>query len=165
MFPDETWSAVTMARTTYDGTVSRLTPLPKGTDRNAQEFRIYESLLRYSIGSDRFKNRLIFLSVDGSDPSDELMIRFRAAGLTVNRASERHFDQRQSLLTGHWIDQPSGRSAVLIELGSIRWVFGDRVEVQSGMTCGPLCGGGAIDRKSTRLNSSHRSLSRMPSSA
>jgi hypothetical protein len=72
------------------------------------------------------------------------MTRFRAAGLTVNRASERHFDQRQSLLTGHWIDQPSGRSAVLIELGSIRWVFGDRVEVQSGMSCGHLCGGGAI---------------------
>ena len=33
-----------------------------------------------------------------------------------------------------------------------------------GMALG-LVVGGAVDRKSTRLNSSHRSLSRMPSSA
>ena len=35
----------------------------------------------------------------------------------------------------------------------------------AGRNVGPLVGGATLDRKSTRLNSSHRTVSRMPSSA
>jgi hypothetical protein len=144
LFPDQTWQLLNTARTLYAGLVSRLTPIPSGTDRNLQESSIYESLVRDDIGSNRWSNRVFFLSVDGSDPSDELMIRLRASGLAINRASEAHYDRTKSGLTGRWIDQRSGRSAVQIDVGSIRWLFGDRVEVKSGLSCGPLCGGGGI---------------------
>ena len=47
-----------------------------------------------------------------------------------------------------------------------------KAEIGHCVNCRPTCaittgfsGAGALDRKSTRLNSSHRSLSRMPSSA
>ena len=143
-FPDQTFRAVTMSRTLYHELVSRLTPIPSGTERNLQESNIYESLVRNYTGSNRWSNRVVFLSVDGSDPSDELMTRLRASGLAVNPASEAHYDQTKSVLTGFWTDPRSGRSAVHIDVGSIKWLFGDRVEVKSGLSCGPLCGGGGI---------------------
>lgn len=139
LLPDQTWRALNTARTTYDGIVSRLTPMPSGTDRNVQEFRIYESIVQTLIGSNP-SSRTIFLSIDNADPSDELISRFNASGLMVKRASEAHFDETKSA----WTDHSSGREAVRIDLGSIRWVFGDRVEATGGLTCGMLCGAGGI---------------------
>ena len=139
LFPDQTWRAFNTARTTYDGIVSRLTPMPTGTDRNVQEFRIYESLVRDFIRSNP-SNPRIFLSVDNSDPSDELIGRFTASGVVVKRASEAHFDTTKSV----WTDHSTGSEAVRIDVGSIRWILGDRVEVKGGLSCGMLCGIGGI---------------------
>ena len=129
LFPDQTWRALNTARNTYDGIVSRLTPIPSGTDRNVQEFRIYESLVRDFIGSNP-SDRIIFLSVDNADPNDELISRF----------TEAHFDNTKSV----WTDHSSGREAVRIDVGSIQWVFGDRAEVKGGLNCGMLCGAGGV---------------------
>src|SRR5262245_37412497 len=107
LFPDQTWRAFKAARTTYDGNVSPLTPMPSGTDRNVQEFRIYESLVRDFIKSNP-SSPLIFLSVDGSDPSDDLIGRFSASGLVVKRVSEAHLDTTKSI----WTDHSSGSEAV-----------------------------------------------------
>ena len=71
-----------------------------------------------------------------------------------------------------WVEPGSGRWR-LEKAGRIALSDGERIlmwspEINSGFIMRP--GSGAIedfatDRKSTRLNSSHRSLSRMPSSA
>ena len=61
LFPDQTWQLLNTARTLYAGLVSRLTPIPSGTERKLQESNIYESLVRDDIGSNRWSNRDFFL--------------------------------------------------------------------------------------------------------
>jgi hypothetical protein len=138
-FPDQTWRVLNAAQIRYGGIISRLMPIPSGADRNVQEWNIYESLVRDLIGRNR-RSRVVFLRVDGSDPTDELMARFNASGLPVMKASEAHFD----LAVDGYVDRSTGKRGVLIQVGSIRWVFGDRVEVNGGLGCGQLCGFGGI---------------------
>lgn len=139
--PDQTFRAITMSRTLYDGMVSRITPMPSGANRQIQECRIYESLVREFVGSNRL-NRTIFLRVAGADPNDELLARLRASALVVRRASEAHFGEGS--YTARWTDPATGKPALMIDIVSIRWLFGDSVEVQGGLSCGPLCGGSGI---------------------
>lgn len=145
-FPDQTWRALSTDRTMYDGFVSRLTPIPSGADRNIQGFSIYESLVRDLVGNRM--NEIIFLELAGADPNDELLTRLSASALVGKRASEAHFREGQS--TARWTDPATGKPAVMIDIGSIGWVFGNSVEVKGGLGCGPLCRGGGVDQVAKR---------------
>jgi hypothetical protein len=141
-FPDQTFRAVTMSRTLYYGIVSRLTPMPSGKYRQIQECRIYESLVREFVGSNRL-NRTIFLRVAGADPNDELLAQLTASGLPVQRASEAHFD-KSFYAQSVWTDPATGTGVMMIHVGAVSWVFGDTVEVEAGYGCGGLCGAGGV---------------------
>ena len=140
-FPDAIWLLLTKAQAKYEGMISRLTPIPSGVDGNFQEYRIYESVIR----SATLDDNVIFLRVNDSDPTDELIGRFKASGLVVKRASEANFRDGETVWR-YWKDPASGRRAVEINVGSVRWLFGDRVEVSGGLSCGPHCGAGGIYR-------------------
>lgn len=137
--PDPTWRALNTARKMYAGIVSRLTPLPTGADKAAEEENIREAVLREMIGP-RGPRGLFFLQIGGNDPTDEFMSRFAAWAPAPMKASKATtFDFSQG-----YIDRTTGRHGALIRIGSIKWLFGDRVEVEEGFVCGGLCGSGGV---------------------
>ena len=141
-FPDQTFRAITLSRTLFDGIISRISPMPSGTNRQVQEGRIYESLVREFVGSNHL-DRTIFLRVAGADPNDELLARLRASGLLVRKASEAPFDNG-FYVTRVWTDRATGRDVRMVDIGTVTWLFGDTVEVKGGVECGSLCGAGGI---------------------
>jgi|SRR5215469_13516365 len=148
IFPDQTWRALTQARTLYDGMVSRITPMASGEDRYIQECQIYESLVRGFVGSSQM-NQTIFLRVAGADPSERLLGRLKGrlkgTGLVLRKESDADFGE--SFYDSRiWTDPATGGRVRMIAVGSVRWVFGDTVEVYGGEECGSLCGGGGIYR-------------------
>lgn len=126
----------------YVDIVSRMISVPPGADRRLEEGRVYETVFRDWIQSDKLK-RSVFIRVDSKDPSDEFMARFATVGRTVNKASEAYFDY--STLRGP-LDRSTGQRGILLSVTSIKWVFGDRVEVNASLNCGSLCGKGGVYR-------------------
>ena len=59
----------------------------------------------------------------------------------MNKASGAYFDQSK---LGVLLDRSTGESGMLLSVDSIKWLFGDRVEVRASLTCGPLCGEGGL---------------------
>lgn len=136
VFPDQTWNMLTTVEKHYADFVSRLTPVPTGADRIAEEAKIEEAIFRYFLQPK--VEGPVFLSVDGKDPGNDLMALFASSGKAVNKASAAYFDRT---LRGP-LDRSTGKSGVLLSATSIKWLFGDRVEIAASLTCGPLCGEG-----------------------
>ena len=139
VFPDQTWNAIMRIEKAYAAIVSRMTPVPTGAERIAQEAIIDEVVIQSLLPSS--VEGPVFLRVNGKDPSNELMARFAPMRKTVHRASEAHFDSGR---IGVPLDRSTGESGVLISVDSITWLFGDRVEARAGITCGSLCGEGGL---------------------
>jgi hypothetical protein len=136
IFPDQTWAALNTAKTLYSETVSRMIPVPTGASRSIEEDRIRSAVLRYLIES---TVRLhVFLKIDGKDPSDKFMAQFADLNPAVKKGSEVDCTIRGCF------DRPTGERAVVLSVSSIKWSFGDRVEVSGGYQCGPLCGSGGV---------------------
>jgi hypothetical protein len=136
IFPDQTWATLNAAETVYAETVSRMIPVPTGAPRSIEEDRIREAVLRYLIAS---TVRLhVFLKIDGKDPSDKFMAQFADLNPAVKKGSEAECTIRGCC------DRSSGERAVVLSVSSIKWSFGDRVEVSGGYQCGPLCGSGGV---------------------
>ena len=138
-FPDAAWRAWNTARKTYAGVVSRLTPLPTGADRSAQEENIREAVIREMIGP-KGPRWLFFLSIEENDPTDEFMSRFSTWDPAPMKASKATCDFSQGCID-RWTGN-HGRG--ILSVGSIKWLFGDRVEVDGGFVCGGLCGSGGV---------------------
>jgi hypothetical protein len=130
-FPDQTWDVLTSVEKQYAEIVSRMRPVPTGADRSAEEARIDEAIFRYFLQSK--VEDPVFLSVDDKDPTDDLMARLATSGKPVRKGSEAHFDGTSIRLEG-----------VLLSATSVKWLFGDRVEIGATLTCGPLCGEGGV---------------------
>jgi hypothetical protein len=136
IFPDQTWAALNAARTLYSEMVSRMIPVPNGASRSIEEDRIREAVLRYLIGSTVSLH--VFLKIDSGDPSDRLMAQFADLNRAVKKGSEAECSIRGCF------DRSTGERAVVLSVSSIKWSFGDRVEVSGGYHCGPLCGSGGV---------------------
>jgi hypothetical protein len=135
VFPDQTWIALDTTKTLYAEMVSRLIPVPTGADRITEEERIHEAVLRYMIPTVRIP---VYISIEGKDPTDEFMARLADLNPVVKRVSE-----AEPLLRG-WVDRSTGEHGVMLSVSSIKWSFGDRVEVDGGFYCGHLCGSGGV---------------------
>lgn len=140
VFPDQTWRVLKTLEKVYADTVSRMITVPTGVNRQIQEDRIYEAVVRDLIESNRLRGT-VFLNIDHADLSDEFMARFASSGVTVKRTSEGYIDQR---ILRSRVDRSTGKAGVDLSMGSIGWLYGDRVEVQVDLICGPLCGCGGI---------------------
>jgi hypothetical protein len=70
VFPDQTWNVLMRIEKGYAAIVSRMTPVPTGADRIAEEAIIDEVLVQYLLPSS--VEEPVFLRVDGKDPSNEL---------------------------------------------------------------------------------------------
>lgn len=141
VFPDQTWKVLSRIEKGYADMISRMTPVPTGANRITEEAAIDEAVFRYFL---QWKVKLepVFLSVEGRDPSDELMARLAPLGKTVSKASAAYI--RPEEFTGIPLQRSTGERGVLLEADSIKWMFGDRVEVRATLTCGLLCGEGCI---------------------
>jgi hypothetical protein len=138
--PDQTWHVLNTLEITYAGMISRMTPIPTGADRTAEEDNIREAIVRDWAGPKGLK-RLVFVSIDGHDPSDEFLARFADLRPTlVKKASEQRFD----IASHQWVDQSTGERGVSVSVNSIKWLFGDRAEAEVAMRCGSLCGVGGV---------------------
>lgn len=89
------------------------------------------------IGPKGPRGRLFFLKIGENDPSDEFMSRFATFAPAPLKASRATFDVSQG-----YTDQGTGKHGALLEVDSIKWLFGDRVDVEGGYACGGLCGSG-----------------------
>ena len=94
---------------------------------------------------------------------DPVVIDSRKLPGKVSAAGQKDVNPKDYDLVGLAMQEPQYRSPGVREL--LDAVAKSRVPCMSIMNMPPLPYVKRIDRKSTRLNSSHRSLSRMPSSA
>jgi hypothetical protein len=139
-FPDQTWHVLNTLEITYAGMISRMTPIPTGADRRAEEDNIREAIVRDWAGPKGLK-RLIFVSIDGHDPSDEFLARFADLRPTlVKKSSEQRFD----ISSEHLVDRSTGQRGVSLSINSVKWLFGDRAEAEVKTFCGFLCGSGGV---------------------
>ncbi len=134
-FPDRTWAALNTAKTLYADAVSRMIPVPTGNSRSIEEDRIREVVLRYMIES---TVRHVFVEIDGKDPGDKLMAQLADLNPAVKKGSDAECTFRGCF------DRFTAERAVVLSVRSIKWSFGDRVEVSCGYHCGPLCGSGGV---------------------
>jgi hypothetical protein len=134
VFPDQTWAALNITKTLYAETASRMIPVPTGASRRSEEDRIREAVFRDLIGSTVRGH--VFLTIDGNDPSDKFMAQFADLKPAVKKAAEAECTIRGCF------DRSTGERGVVLSVSSIHWSFGDRVEVEGGFHCGPLCGSG-----------------------
>jgi hypothetical protein len=141
VFPDQTWKVLSRIEKGYADIISRTTPVPTGANRITEEAAIDEAVFRYFLQWKVKEAEPAFLSVEGRDPSDELMARFAPLGKTVSKASAAYIRPE---FEGIPLHRSTGERGVLLEADSIKWVFGDRVEVRATLTCGLLCGEGCI---------------------
>jgi hypothetical protein len=104
--------------------------------RRSEEDRIREAVFRDLIGSTVRWH--VFLTIDGNDPSDKFMAQFADLKPAVKKAAEAECTIRGCF------DRSTGERGVVLSVSSIHWSFGDRVEVEGGFHCGPLCGSGGV---------------------
>ena len=106
----------------------------------------------------------ITFSKDGVSVPKELHTGFGIIAIPADKVSEetaqRYYALEQAVVSAQFIE-PSAGEAAPVEFVSENGYF--RVDTEKGY--GAMNFASEADRKSTRLNSSHRSLSRMPSSA
>ncbi|HLX83886.1 MAG TPA: hypothetical protein VKR59_08305 [Terriglobales bacterium] len=141
-FPDRTFAVLQAFDKKYSDIVSRITPMPTGRDRSLAEAQIAEAAFRDLITWHSHHRRpIFFLETNGQDPSDDLIIRLSESGSRVSKASAVYFDKR--ILSGP-LDRGTGERGILLSVGPIKWLFGDRVQVHAAMNCGPLCGKGGV---------------------
>jgi hypothetical protein len=136
ILPDQTWTALNGARTLYSEMVSRMIPIPTSVSRSIEEDSIREAVLRYLIESTVRSH--VFLRIGGKDPSDKFMAQFADLNRAVKKGSEAECTIRGCF------DRSTGERAVVLSISSIKWSFGDQVEVSGGYQCGPLCGSGGV---------------------
>jgi hypothetical protein len=138
VFPDQTWKVLASIENISSNLASTLKAVPTGTQREMEEKEIYEAVFRDLIDSNHLKLP-VFLSIDSRDPTDEFIARFATSGAPVKKMSAAYFDSRT--LSGP-IDPTTGQRGIILSIRSIKWLFGDRVDVSAGYNCGSLCGEG-----------------------
>ena len=114
-------------------------------------------VLHVECGSGSLVEALVGAGVDayGVDPSEP----------TVEPGIERGLDVRAESVFDHLQVVSEEALGAIILSGSVQWLHANDRERLVGLASSRLAVGGVLDRKSTRLNSSHQCLSRMPSSA
>ena len=110
---------------------------------------IREAVFRYRMEKLR-SDELIFLSINGRDPSNEFMARFARSQRKIKKASQSYVAQNGiPSLRDRTSDQPGWKFSA----NAITWVSSGRVEVQGDMYCGGLCadsGRYVLERKQGR---------------
>jgi hypothetical protein len=108
---------------------------------------IQEAIFRYEMKAHRGipergadPSIIFFLSINNQDPSDAFMRRFSDIKLSVKRGSTFAASTKPPQ---RWIsDRETGKPAVALSVGKIKWTFNHGVIVAGGYYCGTLCAGG-----------------------
>ncbi len=106
------------------------------TNPVAEEQDIYEAVFRYRMAQTGDKGTC-FLSINGGDPSDDFLARFRDyKSLTAKKASGIYVDRQFP----HTLrDKVTGEATGVLFVGQLRWIPPDKAEVLGGSQCGGLC--------------------------
>ena len=81
--------------------------------------------------------KVFLVSVNGEDPSDEFLKRFRDVPRVIKKASSGYF--KKEPFPGWLHEKESDRRAIEFKVGSITWRSDSFVEVGGGYYCGGLC--------------------------
>ncbi len=83
--------------------------------------------------------RFFFVSINGKDPSDDLIKRFGDIPRTIKKVSASEISKKQRMAV---IDKATGARGIIFSADGIRWLDADSVEVEGGYHCDGLCGAG-----------------------
>lgn len=102
--------------------------------------------------------RIFFVSIDGKDPSDEFVDRFRDIPRSIRKVSSAKPEKGPHTPT----DRTTGMTGIIFDAGKIHWLSKDVAELEGGYYCGGLCAAGItfeVERengkwviKSSRMN-------------
>jgi len=108
-------------------------PLP--TIRQDNDIR--EAVIRYLAKDWAGQELVFFISVEGKDPSDEFMSRFKDLSNTVKVFSASKYED--SLIH----DKSTGRPGIVFAVEKVTWVTTKKAELDGSYECGGLCAGGS----------------------
>ena len=103
----------------------------------SQQDSIREAVVRDEIASwrigagDARPPAAVFVSVNGHDPSNNFLRRFRGAGPVVYKVSQGQRQIPGDIYTEYWVNPASGLRGSVIPIGNIVWLgpFAARVEI------------------------------------
>jgi hypothetical protein len=86
----------------------------------------------------RLNFEIFFVSIEGKDPSDDFINRFRDIPRTIKKASSEEPNKGPHTP----VDKSTHRTGIIFSAHTIRWLGRDSAEVEGGYYCGGLCAAG-----------------------
>jgi len=86
----------------------------------------------------RLNFEIFFVSIEGKDPSDDFINRFRDIPRTIKKASSEEPNKGPHTP----VDKSTHRTGIVFSADTIRWLSENSAEVEGGYYCGGLCAAG-----------------------
>jgi len=116
---------------------------PKGAGNASQPARdddVREAVFRYQFRNTGLSVAIHFIAVDGKNPSDAFLKRFRDDDPPVRPISESRVEKKPIRTV---VDKKSGQSGIIFRVGTIKWISGEKADVEGSYECGDNCTGAA----------------------
>lgn len=108
----------------------------KAADSGAQDDAIREAIFRYQFKSINLQAGTYFLAVDGKNPSDALLARFRDNLPVVKGVSDSRVLKKPVVTI---VDKKNEQQGVIFHADRLTLAKGDKADVEGGYECGDLC--------------------------
>lgn len=152
-------AAVLVSLIVVSGPLALCRTASRHAGRSAQEENIREAVIRYELawthagntvhdeGTDRagaaiaahLDARLVFVSINGKDPSDQFLKRLRNVPCVLKHACPLRKVSEAS--TFPWVsDKETHAPGWVVSADDIRWKGRKKAVVEGGVSCGSLCG-------------------------
>jgi hypothetical protein len=90
----------------------------------------------------RLNFEIFFVSIEGKDPSDDFISRFRDIPRTIKKASSEEPGKGPHTP----VDKSTHHTGIVFSVDSIQWLGKDSTKVEGGYYCGGLCAAGITFR-------------------
>ncbi|HET9402299.1 MAG TPA: hypothetical protein VFO34_15250 [Candidatus Acidoferrales bacterium] len=108
----------------------------KAADSGAQDDAIREAVFRYQFRAINLQAGTYFLAVDGKNPSDALLARFRDNLPVVKGVSDSRVLKKPVVTI---VDKKNEQQGVLFHADRLTLSGGDKADAEGGYECGDLC--------------------------
>jgi TonB family protein len=108
----------------------------KSAARLEEEAHIREAVVRYRAAEEMGEGKgrcVLFLEIKGEDAAEALLERLTRDGIAVRKGSAARNGPHDGMHDG-----------LILDVGYVRWIAGDLVEVNAMSYCGPLCADGGV---------------------
>lgn len=108
----------------------------KAADSGAQDDAIREAVFRYQFKAINLQAGTYFLAIDGKNPSDALLARFRDNLPVVKGISDSRILKKPVVTI---VDKKNEQQGVIFHADHLALGAGDKADVEGGYECGDLC--------------------------